>query len=197
MQEYKKVLGVCGLMAVLLAPQLIKQTDASESEVILNGEVSALLLDFTVPSEVEFTINPNASSPDQVFVSPEFTVINDSSAPISVSVSAFENNGGHTFTDVMPNAHGDWTVLGVAESTRDLALGIDVDPLGTNDWYTMAGAASDNIYAKEIQDSSDAILIGGIKPNSQIKLGLTANHGYSFDSPLTTQYRLTLIFELI
>ena len=74
MQEYKKVLGVCGLMAVLLAPQLIKQTDASESEVILNGEVSALLLDFTVPSEVEFTINPNASSPDQVFVSPEYSI---------------------------------------------------------------------------------------------------------------------------
>lgn len=197
MRNYKKLLGACALMAALVAPRLIQETNATESEVILNGEVSALLLDFTVPSEVEFTINPNADVPEEVFVSPEFTVTNDSSAPISVSISAFENNGGHAFTDVLPEAHADWTVLGITESNRDIALGVEIDPLGTNDWYPMAGAASDTIYAKTIQDGSDAVLIGGIRANSSIKLGLTAKHGFSFDSPVSTQYRLTLVFELI
>lgn len=198
MKGYAKLMGLGGLMSLLLVPQLVEKVNAAEQEVLLNGEVSALMLDFTVPSEVEFTINPNATEQGQVFVSPTFEVTNDSSAPISVSVSAFENNGGdHVFTDVMPDTHADWTVLGVTESKRDLALGIDVDPNNDNDWYTVDGAATDTIYAKEIQEAGDSVLIGGIKPNSKITLGLTAKHGYSFDAPLTTQYRLTLVFDLI
>ena len=197
MKGYTKFMGLCGLMSLLLVPQLVEKVDAAEKEILLNGEVSALMLDFTVPSEVKFTINPNATEQDQVFVSPTFKVTNDSSAPISVSVSAFENNGGHAFTDVMPETHADWTTLGVSDSKQDLALGIDVDPNGDNDWYTVSGAATGTIYAKTIQDAADSVLIGGIKPNSEITLGLTAKHGYSFDAPLTTQYRLTLVFDLI
>ena len=197
MKGYTKLVGLCGLMSLLVIPHLIERVDAAEQEVLLNGEVSALMLDFTVPSEVEFTINPNATDSGQVFVSPTFKVTNDSSAPISVSVSAFENNGGHVFTDVLPETHADWTVLGVTESKRDLALGIDIDPNNDNDWYTVDGAAADTIYAKTIQEAGDSVLIGGIKPNSEITLGLTAKHGYSFDAPLTTQYRLTLVFDLI
>lgn len=197
MKGYTKFLGICGLMSLLLVPQLVKQTEANQSEVLLNGEVSALILNFNVPSDIRFTINPNAKTEDEVFVSPEFVVTNDSNAPISVSVSAFENNGGHQFADVLPDEHSDWTSLGVSASKRDLALGLVVDPLSNNDWYPVSGSATDTIYAKTIQESGSPILIGGIKPNSQIKLGLTAEHGYSFDAPLTTQYRLTLIFDLI
>lgn len=197
MKQFTKISGACLGLSLLLLPGFAKNTFANEAEILLNGEVTALMLDFSVPATLEFAIDPNAVSADQVFVSPDFVVKNDSSAPIAISVSAFENNGGHLFNDVLPDAHTDWTTLGVTESNQDLALGLELDPSGDNDWYPTVGAASGSLYAKTVQDSAGPILIGGIKPNNQIKLGLTASHGYSFNKPLTTQYRLTFIFELL
>lgn len=197
MKQFTKFSGFCAACSFLFLSGLGMQAHAQEAEVLLNGEVSALLLDFSVPSKIEFAINPNASVSDQVFISPDFIVTNDSGAPLSLSISAFENNGGHVFTDVLPETHNDWTTLGVTESNQDLALGLVVDPSQDNDWYPTTGAATDILYAKTVQDSSKPILIGGIKPNNQIKLGLTASHGYSFNAPLTTQYRLTFIFGLL
>lgn len=197
MKSLIKTSSLCLALSLLALPGLGKATFAQEAEVLLNGEVSALVLDFEVPSNLEFAIDPNATSVDQVFISPEFVVKNDSGAPLSVSVSAFENKGGHVFTDVLPEQHADWTTLGVSESNQDLALGLVVDPSHDNDWYPMSGAATGTLYAKTVQDSAGPILIGGIKPNNEIKLALTAHHGYSFNAPLTTQYRLTFIFELI
>ena len=197
MKKIVKFSGVCVALACLMLPGIVKETFAGEAEVVLNGEVTALMLDFSVPSTLEFVINPNATESDKVFVAPEFEVENKSGAPMSVSISKFENNGGHVFTDVLPSEHADWTTLGVEESTRDLALGVTIDPLGTNDWYETTGAATDTIYAKQVQDGSAPILVGGVKPNSSVHLGLTASHGYSFNGPLTTKYLVTFIFEIL
>lgn len=197
MKWYTKLIGIFGAATLCYLPQSTLFTQAQEAEVLLNGQIIPLMLDFTVPSDIQFTVNPNATDPDQVFVSPEFVISNESGAPLSVSISAFENSNGHVFNDVLPSEHNDWTTLGATESNRDLALGIDIDPSNDNQWYPLPNQATGAIYAKQVQDSSTPILIGGIQPNSSIKLGLTAHHGYSFTKSLTTQYRLTLIFDLI
>lgn len=198
MKRKTKCLGLGLGLSLLCLPMVSTVTQAaSEAEILLNGEVNALILDFKVPSTLEFAIDPNATSTDQVFISPSFVVKNDSGAPLGLSISTFQNNGGHLFTDVLPETHSDWTLLGATESMRDIALGLDIDPESDNTWYPTSGAATNTIYAKTVQDTPAPIFIGGIHPNSEVKLGLTAHHGYSFSSPLSTQYRMTFIFELL
>ena len=167
--------------------------DSQESVVI---ETEPILIDLTLPSEISFNINPNDVN-GNYFTASEFLISNDSDVPLKVSVTGFQSTnkeGVHLFTDVLPTAHTEWLELTEEETMRDFTLGIKVvDP---TQWES--SVRTETIWAKEVQDSTDSIVIGNIPAKAQeVGLTLEAKHGLKFSKWINPSYDITLYFEFV
>lgn len=121
---------------------------------------------------------------DQMFIATEFSIENDSNAPIEVSVLAFEEKTD-LMNDVMPNTHEDWESL--TDSSRfDFALGLKT--LSSEGWESQPTTT----YVADAYPKP----LGVIKGNESVLLTFEAKHGIAFKQTLNPEYRLVFSFEL-
>lgn len=159
----------------------IQKTD---SDLEIKGNIETTLLSINVPDDPSiFVLNPNLE-PDQMFVSPEFVIENQSNAPIEVSVLAFEQVT-NLMNDVSPETHSSWGEL-IGSSRYDFALGLT--PLTSDGWEQTPSTH----YVAETYPQS----LGIMKGKQTVRFGFDAKHGKSFKDSLRPQYRLVLSFEL-
>lgn len=162
-------------------------------DTLVNGDVLPTLVSFTVPTALNFEINPNLEAGSQ-FVAPDFTLSNQSNSPLILSVSTFEETTAYGFVDVLDTEYLDeeWVKLGVQDS-KNLALGLAMSP--AEGWLEPTQA--DPLYAITVQESVSPVKLGTLKPQSSVGLALKAKHGATFTEALNPTYQLTFIFELL
>lgn len=153
--------------------------------------VHASVVSFSVPTSLSFVLNPNLADAEQ-FVAPTFTLNNDSMAPLTLSLSAF-NQKTAVLEDVLGSRYSDaqWKALG-ARDTHQFALALT--GMEGESWLTWT--QTEPLYAKAVQSSPTPISLGVIKPQSAVSFTFNAKHGAGFTEALAPEYDLTFIFNL-
>lgn len=167
------------------------QPVANEANLTVTGDVQPMIVSVDVPTHLNFSIDPNSKT--QMFVSPEFNVVNESSAPLRLSLLSFEQENS-LLVDVLPTKYTDaeWNNLDSSKSNQ-IAIGVQsVSRVG--DWLNLVDGGL--LYAKEIQDGTKSWL-GDLNPNSTVTLQFTAKHGLAFQTALNPVYKITFLFDLL
>ena len=152
--------------------------------VAVNGTVSTTIGSITVPTDaLSFTLNPNLEAGQQ-FVAPEFSVSNDSHAPITLGVKSFVQTTD-VLNDVSPDKYSSWEGLNKTES-RDIALALI--PKSSDNWISLT--EKPYYTANTVNET-----IGQIKGDSSVEFSFEALHGQAFSEVLNPQYQLTFMFE--
>ena len=155
-----------------------------QQSVAVNGTVSTTIGSITVPTEpLSFALNPNLEGGQQ-FVAPEFTVLNDNHAPITLGIKSFEQITD-VLNDVLPDKYDSWEGLNKTES-KDIALALV--PKHSDGWINLTEKP---YYVTNTTNET----IGQIKGNSSVDFSFEALHGQAFSEVLTPQYQLTFVFE--
>jgi hypothetical protein len=159
-------------------------------DVTVTGNVYATVLDFSVPLEVTFVIDPNQSNPQDRFISPVLTVQNLTNAPVKLSIASFEmkqESIDKGFQSVAPSLYSDdvWSKLNKADSKK-LAVGIKAN----NNWQQLDNANA--LYANQFSDE----MIGTITANGSADFVFEAKHGNAFDKAETIKYTVSFVIEL-
>lgn len=159
-------------------------------DVTVTGNVYATVLDFSVPLEVTFVIDPNQSNPQDRFISPVLTVQNLTNAPVKLSIASFEmkqESIDKGFQSVAPSLYSDdvWSKLNKADSKK-LAVGIKAN----NNWQHLDNASS--LYANGFSNQ----VIGTIAANATADFVFEAKHGNAFDKAETIKYTVSFVIEL-
>jgi len=159
-------------------------------DVTVTGNIYATVLDFSVPLEVTFVIDPNQSNPQDRFISPVLTVQNLTNAPVKLSIASFEmkqESIDKGFQSVAPSLYSDdvWSKLNKADSKK-LAVGIKAN----NNWQQLDNANA--LYANQFSDE----VIGTITANGSADFVFEAKHGNAFDKAETIKYTVSFVIEL-
>lgn len=167
----------------------IKEAAADSNNVLrIDGTIEPLVISFTIPTNVDFSIDPNLGQP---FVSPTLSISNKSRTPIHVELREFRQDPAseHKFTDVLPDAHDDWSLLTKEESSRDFALGVQTHP--SDGWkHRVEG---DRIFVAQMSTYKS---LGVIAPESTVTMGFDAWHGLAFEEALSVKYKMVFVFSL-
>ena len=165
---------------------IVKYEPKSDKDIQIDGNIQSTLVSISVPSEpLSFVINPNLEY-NQQFISPLWTIQNETNAPLTLSIKSFSQTS-NTLTDVLPNYYNSWERLSLKES-QFIALSLNSsNPEG---WLQQDNSV---VYVADSQNK----LLGTIKPRDQVNLSFSALHGQSFNQTLTLQYKLTFIFDLL
>ncbi|WP_188208315.1 hypothetical protein [Alkalibacillus aidingensis] len=178
------------LASVFLVTSAFSVNAEDSGEMTVSGDVEPTVIDFSVPTETTFSINPNEDE-GETFVAPEFEIENHTNAPISLSINTFEHKDLHEFENVAIDEFEDWKSLTVSESEQYLYL--NLLPSDSTEWLDeTAGFAS----AHDVQDSEYEMVIGSMEENSSVNFEIDGKHGYGFTSPLETEYTVEFLFEL-
>lgn len=159
-------------------------------ETTVIGSVYATVLDFSVPLEVTFVIDPNQSNPQDRFISPILTVQNLTNAPVKLSIASFEmkqESIDKGFQSVAPSMYTEeqWVKLNKADSKK-LAVGIKAN----NNWQQLDNA--NTLYANQFSDE----VIGTITANGSADFVFEAKHGNAIDKAETIKYTVSFVIEL-
>lgn len=177
---------IAGSISVFAADTTDTGTGTATGTVTTTGTISATTISVTHPAVVSYTINPNTST----FTATDISIVNNTVAPISVTITSLASvasEGGVTFTDVLPAAKT-WGSLGVADSSKYIALGIVPKVGGWN-----AGYNTVTHYAAD----AGTYLAGTINSASTGVLNLSANYGKAFNTSITASHTLSLSFSLV
>jgi hypothetical protein len=160
------------------------------NEVSVLGNVYAVVLDFTVPLEVTFVIDPNQENPEDRFISPVLNVQNVTNAPVKLSIASFEMSQQSIdkgFQSVAPTLFTDaaWSKLNKADSKK-LAVGIKAN----NNWQAIDNAST--LYANNFSNEE----IGTITANGNADFVFEAKHGNAFDKAEVIKYSVSFVIEL-
>ena len=151
----------------------------------IKGTITPTLGSITVPTEaLSFTLNPNLEAGQQ-FIAPDFSISNDSQAPINLELKSFEQTTD-VLNDVLPSKYTSWEGLN-KEQSKDIALALE--PQLSESWANL------NEGSYYVVDTSN-VELGQIKGNSAVDFKFSALHGQSFSEILNPQYKLTFVFEL-
>ena len=157
---------------------------ASEGDIQVNGSVETMVADVTIPAvSPDLVINPNL---EEGYVSPEFSISNDSVSPIKLELKTFEQVTD-TFNDVLPSKYESWIGLNKRQS-QDIALGL-VAKEGEG-WQQLTTPTS---YVANHTDHE----IGIIKPTSSVDFSFDVKHGTAFSEAKTVQYKMVFVFDLM
>ena len=152
----------------------------TEKDLLIQGTVEPTIISIDVPSAViTFTLNPNL---ENSFVAPDFELVNQSNAPLNVSLKCFEQVSS-SLNDVLPTKYNSWKILN-QEQSKDIALALNV----------FKDEGVETYYVAEVQSLTK---LGVIAPASSLKFGFEALHGHSFSERLTLEYRLNFVFSLL
>lgn len=180
----------------------------SEQSISLSGTIVATVIEITVPTNVTFTIDPNADTETERFACPTFEYTNNSAIPVVVDVKEISFLTGeslHTFTHVVD---GDglptgktWDSLSLPDSKKYIALGL----YGTTpeEWQNNELKATKSNPFWSTGSAFEPVKRLGVLPErvsetqgSKGTLSLIARHGLAFDTELDCRVSLTLIFSL-
>lgn len=185
-----------GLVATLLVGFILNPITAkAESTTEITGTVVATTFDVSVNLNTTYTINPNAT--DGTYLqSNDITIVNNSSAPVDVSIQ--DITASTSFTDYMNTDVGtgtkeDWYALGKTDSQSKIALYLTADDANST-WRNQLRTT--DVFFKEILDSTDAIALGTINSGDSVVYKVGAYHGLAFDSAITNVNTVTWNFAL-
>lgn len=169
--------------------------DQAEGETQVTGTITPTVISFTIPTSTTFTLDPNLAEGLR-FVTTGFTVTNNATAPLTVSVESFAQKAGagHLFNDVAKDIYTteQWNKLGKGDSESKIALGLKtVDPL---QWGSLL--KTDPLYVTDSIAAGAAVEIGVINPSEAVDFTFEASHGNSFSEEITAEYIISWIFGL-
>lgn len=157
----------------------------NKDSIEVNGTILPLMASITVPTDsLSFTLDPNQAAGQQ-FIAPDFTLRNETLAPLRLELKAFEQVTD-VLNDVLPATHSDWDQLNTQQS-KDIALALVPKP--SDQWLSLIEGPR---YAANTSND----LIGTIKGQSTVEFSFEALHGRAFSEVLAPRYRLTFIFEV-
>ena len=169
---------------LICAPSELYASTASEKVIQVEGEVIPLIASITVPADtLSFVIDPNQEA-DQQFIAPEFSVTNDTYAPLKLEIKSFVQLT-NAMNDVLPSEHSDWTTLGKLES-NDIALAVTPKP--GSGWKSLIEGE------RYVADKSNYEL-GVINPAETVEFEFTALHGPTIVKPIELDYTLGFVFN--
>jgi hypothetical protein len=183
----KKILSVVIISVLLFSNSVFAQENTSE----ITGTIQVSIIDVDIPTTASFIIDPNRVN----FVAPELYITNNSTMPISVSISEFDNKVGtdNQFTEVAKYDKV-WRNLDTTESRTYIYLGI-----GPEDIYQegyVEGRVEDYMFsANDIQGSS--AWIAAIRPGYTVTLDMESSFGRAMSGAFTTTYELVFIVEVM
>lgn len=183
----KKFLVVTLILATILSTNVF----AGESITEVTGTIQASIIDVDIPTTASFTINPNGPT----FTSPDLVVSNNSTMPVTLSLSGFDNkeNSDNQFVEVGPNDK-DWDNLGIHESRHYIYLAVaakdpsEVGYIINREW--VGDKSAEDIQGNIIECTS-------IAPLSDISLNFKSNFGRAFDDTFTTTYDLLFVVSMM
>lgn len=144
----------------------------------LNGTFEPTILSFTVPSQLEISIDVNQ---EISFIAPEFEIRNESGAPLRLSLKQSELISDQLqLVPLDQYLETEWNLLD-KERSKQLALGLQRENLGT----------PIDLSISQPQE------VGVISPYHQIGLSFIARHGRAFTTQEHFKIRLTFILELL
>lgn len=194
----KKIMSVCiTLLLIMTSINNYKFVEASSStQTTVTGNVEASIIKVSVPSNVLFSINPNAEGSELKFAGSKIAINNEGNAPVEVKIKTGEQN--FTLIDssswkpinTSPEAFN-WGELGSAESESYIALGLYVDG---GEWKKIK--RSKPLYVQQHNTSSSDIILGDIKSKSIAYMSLDCKHGMSFTKKRQCVYRIIWTFSL-
>lgn len=183
----KKILSVVIISVLLFSNSVFAQENTSE----VTGTIQVSIIDVDIPTTASFIIDPNRVN----FVAPELYITNNSTMPISVSISEFDNKVGtdNQFTEVAKYDKV-WRNLDTTESRTYIYLGI-----GPEDIYQegyVEGRVEDYMFsANDIQESS--AWIASIRPGYTVTLDMESSFGRAMTGAFTTTYELVFIVSVM
>jgi hypothetical protein len=162
--------------------------DASAT-VPVEGSISALTVSVTHPATVSYAIDPNTGDTTGI-ISPEITLVNNTLAPVRVTVESMFSTPGGTlqFADVLP-VDRDWANLNLADSKEYIALGIKIP--SAMEWNS--GYNENTYYAFDMT----MVEFGTLNHGCMGTFTLVANHGLAFDQSYTATHSLCFMFDLV
>lgn len=170
---------------------------ANSSEMTVTGDILPTIVSFTVPSSINYTINSNAATDEDMFIAPIWTITNDSNCPLLVEINSIVPavDSPHIFFDVLPDFFSDkeWKTLNNRDSEQYLALGIK--PIDDGSWRNLY--STNTVYAKYIENVADNVQIGALDPHTSVRMTLEAKHGDSFKQNLSSKNIAVLVFSLL
>ena len=157
-----------------------------KDSVQVTGTITPLVGSITVPTTpVSFVLNPNQEAGQQ-FIAPEFSVSNDTTAPIRLTLNSFEQTTT-VLNDVLPDKYDNWEGLNKKES-KDIALALV--PKVSDGWVSLTEGH------RYVVESSNGDL-GVVKAKSSVDFTFSALHGQAFEEVLNPSYRLGFTFEFM
>ena len=158
----------------------------NKDSIQVTGTITPLVGSITVPTTpVSFVLNPNEEVGQQ-FIAPEFSVTNETTAPIRLTLNNFEQTT-NVLTDVLPDKYNRWEGLNKKES-KNIALALV--PKAGDGWLSL------NEEPRYVADTLNNDL-GVIKAKSSVDFTFSALHGQAFEEVLNPSYRLGFVFEFM
>ncbi len=183
----KKLILVTFIIATLMSTSVFAQTSLTE----VTGSIEASILDVDIPTVASFTINPN--EPD--FVSPDLIITNNSTMPVTLSLTGFDNkvDSENQFTEVGANEK-DWDNLGINESKHYIYLAIGAKD-SYEEGYIINKEWLNDVSALTVQSST--IECASIAPGRNVTLNFRANYGRAYEEAFTTTYDLIFLISIM
>lgn len=192
--------GVSLLFAIACTSCMISlntQTFASNSHTTtINVEIPATIISVTLPLDIRATINPNIGADglySDAFISPEFSIINDTNSPINVRVDSITPYSSNMLSIIDKDTYTDeeWAFLSRAQSEANIALGFKAV-----DSSMMLGTPFTEYWLADDADALSGFLIGTLKPLSTITFEMVGKHGMTFSDNISLGYQVQYVVEL-
>jgi hypothetical protein len=162
---------------------------------VVNGTISATILNISVPTALVFTVDPNNTGTK--YIASMADIKNDSNAPITVAIGAGSANFAQSAdsnwkpADYLPTAFN-WESLGKIESENALALGVKIKD--TSEWRQVT--RSETLWVLEQNKMATDVVFGDLDPHSTASVTLEVYHGNAFSEAKTCQYNIIWSFSL-
>lgn len=187
----KRILALALICAVLFSNTAFAQTKATE----VTGNTQSSIINVNIPTSATFTINPNGKTPETRFIAPDLKIQNNSTMPVTISLSKLDNKTGSSnmFTEVGA-ADKVWAELGVTNSAKFIYLALAAKNNAEAGYMTGKtwGAEKSAVAVK-----AGTIECASIVPNGEITLNFKCEHGRAFESAIQTTYDLTFIVSVM
>jgi hypothetical protein len=183
----KRILIVLLVVTTLFSNSVFAQTGKTE----VTGNIQPAIINVDIPSQASFIIDPNGPT----FIAPELFICNNSTMPISVSMTSFDNkvDTPNQFEEVEKNEK-DWWNLGTNGSKRFIYLGIGADDL-YQEGYVEDKSWNEVISATQVQ--TETVECASIRPSHTVSLQMECNYGRAISGAFTTTYELVFIVSVM
>ncbi len=183
----KKIILITIILAMLFSITANAQTNVTE----LTGTIQASILDVDIPTLASFTINPNGPT----FSSPDLIISNNSTMPVTLSISGFDNKAGsdNQFIEV-GREDKDWDNLGISQSSKYIHIAIGAknpNEMG----YIINREWQNDVSAHDVQ--AGTIECGSMAPFRNVTLKFTGEYGKAFQQTFTTTYDLMFLVSIM